>query len=121
MKEPLETKRAENDKGRESKPIIYTARSMTVDLATPLVVALDAGPATLALVGGKGVSLARMARQGLPVPPGFLITTDAYRAFVEANALQAPIIALASNAARPREETSTEIRALFDSAAIQRK
>ena len=121
MKEPLETKRAENDKGRESKPIIYTARSMTVDLATPLVVALDAGPATLALVGGKGVSLARMARQGLPVPPGFLITTDAYRAFVEANALQAPIIALASNAARPREETSTEIRALFDSAAIPAK
>jgi pyruvate,water dikinase len=30
-------------------------------------------------VGGKGLSLGRMARAGLPVPPGFCITTAAYR------------------------------------------
>ncbi len=30
-------------------------------------------------VGGKGLSLARTAAAGLPVPPGFVITTDAYR------------------------------------------
>ena len=30
-------------------------------------------------VGGKGLSLARMAAAGLPVPPGFVVTTDAYR------------------------------------------
>ncbi len=29
-------------------------------------------------VGGKGTSLGRMTRAGLPVPPGFSITTDAY-------------------------------------------
>ena len=29
-------------------------------------------------VGGKGLSLARMARAGLPVPPGFCLTCDAY-------------------------------------------
>lgn len=32
------------------------------------------------LVGGKGLSLARTAAAGLPVPPGFVITTEAYRA-----------------------------------------
>ena len=30
-------------------------------------------------VGGKGLSLARMAGAGLPVPPGFCVTTAAYR------------------------------------------
>jgi pyruvate,water dikinase len=30
-------------------------------------------------VGGKGHSLARMAAAGLPVPPGFVVATDAYR------------------------------------------
>lgn len=31
------------------------------------------------LVGGKGLSLGLMANAGLPVPPGFVITTPAYR------------------------------------------
>ncbi|GAA3455125.1 pyruvate, phosphate dikinase [Dactylosporangium matsuzakiense] len=34
------------------------------------------------LLGGKGGNLAEMARLGLPVPPGFTITTDACRAFL---------------------------------------
>ncbi|MEI9916781.1 MAG: PEP/pyruvate-binding domain-containing protein [Methylovirgula sp.] len=29
-----------------------------------------------ALLGGKGANLAEMANLGLPVPPGFTITTD---------------------------------------------
>jgi len=32
------------------------------------------------LLGGKGANLAEMTRIGLPVPPGFTITTDAFRA-----------------------------------------
>jgi pyruvate,water dikinase len=32
-------------------------------------------------VGGKGLSLGRMVQAGLPVPPGFCITTHAYRQF----------------------------------------
>jgi len=35
-----------------------------------------------ALLGGKGANLAEMARLGLPVPPGFTITTDACRTFL---------------------------------------
>ena len=34
------------------------------------------------LLGGKGANLAEMANLGLPVPPGFVITTEACRAFL---------------------------------------
>ncbi|MGA4989666.1 PEP/pyruvate-binding domain-containing protein [Nonomuraea bangladeshensis] len=47
-----------------------------------LVLPLDDPAADLALAGGKGASLARLARAGLPVPRGFHVTTAAYRAFV---------------------------------------
>ncbi|MEO3802482.1 PEP/pyruvate-binding domain-containing protein [Nonomuraea sp. B1E8] len=46
------------------------------------VIPLDDAAADLATAGGKGASLARLARAGLPVPGGFHVTTDAYRAFV---------------------------------------
>ncbi|MCA2221775.1 PEP/pyruvate-binding domain-containing protein [Nonomuraea aurantiaca] len=42
---------------------------------------LDDAAADLATAGGKGASLARLTRAGLPVPGGFHITTEAYRAF----------------------------------------
>jgi len=37
-----------------------------------------------ALLGGKGANLAEMTQAGLPVPPGFTITTEACRAFFQA-------------------------------------
>lgn len=58
----------------------------------PLVLALDDASATLQQVGGKGASLARMAAGGLPVPPGFHITTEAYCRFVMENGLQERIV-----------------------------
>lgn len=36
------------------------------------------------LLGGKGANLAEMTRSGLPIPPGFTITTDACRAYLAA-------------------------------------
>jgi len=33
------------------------------------------------LLGGKGANLAEMARIGLPVPPGFTVTTEACNAY----------------------------------------
>ena len=35
------------------------------------------------LLGGKGANLAEMTNLGLPVPPGFTITTDACRHYLE--------------------------------------
>ncbi|RLC56155.1 MAG: hypothetical protein DRI80_16650, partial [Chloroflexota bacterium] len=40
-------------------------------------------------VGAKALRLAQLARAGLPVPPGFCVTTAAYRAFLTANGLDA--------------------------------
>ena len=34
------------------------------------------------LLGGKGANLAEMTRIGLPVPPGFTITTEACRQYL---------------------------------------
>ncbi|MET7689272.1 pyruvate, phosphate dikinase [Streptomyces sp. NPDC005483] len=38
------------------------------------------------LLGGKGANLAEMTRLGLPVPPGFTVSTDACRAFLTTGA-----------------------------------
>ena len=35
------------------------------------------------LLGGKGAGLCEMTRAGLPVPPGFVVTTEACNAFFE--------------------------------------
>ena len=50
----------------------------------PLVVELHEGDWSMAgLLGGKGAGLAEMTRLGLPVPPGFIVTTEACRAYLE--------------------------------------
>ncbi|HEV3048752.1 MAG TPA: PEP/pyruvate-binding domain-containing protein, partial [Longimicrobium sp.] len=36
------------------------------------------------LLGGKGAGLAEMARIGVPVPPGFTITTEVCRLYLRA-------------------------------------
>src|SRR5438132_5706292 len=47
--------------------------------AGPLAVALQTLPrGDLALAGGKAVNLGELLRAGLPVPPGFCVTTHAY-------------------------------------------
>ncbi len=63
-----------------------------------LTIKLDSPDAALELVGGKGASLARMAKTGLPVPPGFHITTHAYRRFIDENHLVDAILSVASKA-----------------------
>ena len=39
-----------------------------------------------ALLGGKGANLADMTRLGVPVPPGFIVTTEACNAYSGNNA-----------------------------------
>jgi pyruvate,water dikinase len=58
----------------------------------PCILKLSALEATLETVGGKGLSLAKLTRAGLPVPDGFHITTEAYRLFVSENGLQPRIL-----------------------------
>lgn len=49
------------------------------DSGASYVLPLEAcGPHVADLVGGKAVGLGELLRHGLPVPPGFVVTTDAY-------------------------------------------
>ncbi|GAB6148687.1 pyruvate, water dikinase [Stetteria hydrogenophila] len=43
------------------------------------------------LVGGKAVGLGELIRAGIPVPPGFVVTSEAYRLFIERNGLDSYI------------------------------
>ena len=36
-----------------------------------------------AIAGGKGASLGEMTRAGIPVPPGFVVLTKAFEAYIE--------------------------------------
>ena len=51
----------------------------------------DVSDADIALVGGKAGKLGELVRLGLPVPPGFVVTTEAYRTFVDSTRLKAEI------------------------------
>ncbi|WP_081716083.1 phosphoenolpyruvate synthase [Paraburkholderia mimosarum] len=73
--------------------------------------------ADLARVGGKNASLgeliANLAPHGVKVPPGFATTAQAYRDFIEANGLDAPIAAALDDLAAQRstlEQTGALIR-----------
>ena len=59
----------------------------------------EIGRDDLSLAGGKGANLGELSRAGLPVPPGFVVTTGAYDDFVEAGGLRDEILRLASRIA----------------------
>src|SRR3989344_7659127 len=46
------------------------------------------------VVGGKGANLGEMTRAGFPVPPGFVITVNAYQSFLKENNLEGTIYPL---------------------------
>lgn len=76
-----------------------------------IVLPLPDEAADLALTGGKGSSLARLARAGLPVPGGFHVTTDAYRDFVRTGGLHDEVLRAVSDL--PPEQAALRIAALF--------
>ena len=78
--------------------------------------------ADLPLAGGKGANLGALLQAGLPVPPGFCITTAGYRAFVAANHLDAELRrilgATRMDDLTSLESASDQIRACFRSGQI---
>ncbi|HEX4992210.1 MAG TPA: PEP/pyruvate-binding domain-containing protein, partial [Rubrobacteraceae bacterium] len=92
-----------------------SVRNETV--AQEYVISLDNQRATLESVGGKGASLTRLLRAGMPVPGGFHVTTAAYERFVAENDLMSGIRAALEevDASKPDTltKTSEKIGALF--------
>jgi pyruvate,water dikinase len=91
--------------------------------ASPIVLPLDrGGTPSLEQVGGKAASLVRMAAAGLPVPPGVVLTTEAYRQFVAANDLEPVILDAVRGRSEPApgawERAAATVRERFAQAAI---
>ena len=70
------------------------------------------------VLGGKGRSLSHLAAAGFDVPDGFVVTTSAYRDFVEAKDLQARLLALSKpeivEGVVSFEKAAERIRRLFE-------
>jgi pyruvate,water dikinase len=69
-----------------------------------------------ALVGGKATGLGALLREGLQVPPGFAITTTAYREHIAHNGLAGELERLLADCAtyEAQVRVSEEIRGLFE-------
>jgi pyruvate,water dikinase len=87
-----------------------------------VIISLTSAEATLQAVGGKGVNLARLRRAGFCVPAGFIIPTDAYRAFVNSNHLSNLIAVLTNSITTDNpaqlEDASARIRAAFSAGSL---
>ena len=83
----------------------------------PLVMTLDDVGAVPEVVGGKGASLARLARAGFRVPPGFDVTTGAYLDFLDGGGLRDELLSAMSvvdgSDAATFEAAATRIAELF--------
>jgi cytochrome P450 len=84
----------------EGQPFDYSANStfrgpshvqVRWDARAPLAVPFDRCPVEAGVAGGKGASLARLSAAGLPVPPGFVVTSAAFDAAREVDDIRARI------------------------------
>ena len=57
----------------------------------------EVGKGDIALVGGKGANLGELTRAGLPVPPGFIVTAQAYFDFLKETNLDLEITKILKN------------------------
>jgi phosphohistidine swiveling domain-containing protein len=88
-----------------TRPSLGIQSSVNIENPVPLTVALDSlARADLALGGGKAVNLGELLRAGLPVPPGFCVTTHAYSLAVSS----ADLVPLLNDLARaaPQEQAA---------------
>ncbi|HXT89781.1 MAG TPA: PEP/pyruvate-binding domain-containing protein, partial [Trebonia sp.] len=67
------------------------------------------------LLGGKGANLAEMTRLGLPVPPGFTVTTEACRYYLTTGRLPGGLNAqLAAHLSRLEDAAGRQLGGLDD-------
>ncbi|MDT0167776.1 PEP/pyruvate-binding domain-containing protein [Pseudarthrobacter sp. BRE9] len=71
------------------------------------------GARDLAMAGGKGANLGELVRAGFPVPPGFVITTAAYRTLLGEAGLGASLTALLA-----ADAPAAELRQLLRAAPV---
>src|SRR5215467_8936552 len=89
-----------------------------------IVVWLDqVGKNDISLVGGKCANLGELTSKGISVPPGFAVTADAFRRFLEETKIAEIIHKAVNSSEGPRhpeqyEQASEEIRKIIESAPM---
>jgi pyruvate,water dikinase len=76
----------------------------------------------VSIAGGKGASLAEMYNHKFPVPPGFIVTAQAYDYFIEKSGLRNEIINLVNSIdvedTKQLDSTAKKIRSLIENSAM---
>ena len=75
----------------------------------------ELGSSDIDQAGGKAANLGELTRAGLPVPPGFVVLTEAYSAYIAEHQLNDHITALAAASDDPAgyDDASAQISGLF--------
>jgi len=88
----------------------------------PVVWFADVGKTDVDLAGGKGANLGELARAGLPVPPGFIVTSSAYFRFLDEAglrpALSSHLAGLDPTNPQQLNVASVEIKQLLTAATV---
>jgi pyruvate,water dikinase len=85
----------------------------------------EVSDADIGMVGGKAGKLGELVRLGLPVPPGFVVTTESYQEFVQGTSLHELIPEALKTVHPDKNETleaaSKKIRETFETSAFPPK
>ena len=91
---------------------------------TPRVIAWfkDVGKADISLAGGKGANLGELTKAQVPVPPGFIVTADAYFYFLKEADLTGKIHKYLDNLdvedSKKLDEVASQVKELINSAPM---
>ncbi|MEM2936906.1 MAG: PEP/pyruvate-binding domain-containing protein, partial [Candidatus Bathyarchaeia archaeon] len=84
----------------------------------------ELGKGDIGLVGGKNANLGELRSFGIPIPPGFAITSHAYRRFLSETGIAERIYAIIEETIKDKtdpaqfDEASKKVRSLMESAKI---
>ena len=77
------------------------------------------------IVGGKGANLGEMTKAGLPIPPGFVVTAQTYKEFIEKSRIKNKILDMVKDLdiedTAKLQETAKNIQRLIESTEIPKK
>jgi pyruvate,water dikinase len=89
---------------------------------TDVVWFIEVDKEDLPLVGGKGANLGELTKLEIPVPPGFIVTTQSYFHFLDESGLRAKIRAilkkLDADDSRQLDKSATRIKELISNARM---
>lgn len=78
--------------------------------ATPITLGLqEIDKSRLAAAGGKGASLGELARIGVPVPPGFVVTADTYYRFLDSAGIRGELTDLLTEVDPSSSDSLSEV------------